>query len=80
MANLNLLGLFLFGHYFESYFEKEVEINFTKINGRSEFSSPRALYNGGLGFVAALLVCWQIDYMCAYTGPQFNCNCNQKDK
>ena len=34
-----------------------------------DLNSPRReLSNGGLGIVVALLVCWQIDFVCVSTG------------
>ena len=35
----------------------------------SDLNCPRReLSNGGLGFVLALLVRWQVDFLCVYTG------------
>ena len=63
-ANLNLAGLFLFGHYLESYVEKGKK-DHTKID-RSDLNSPcRELSNGGLGIVVTLLVCRKINFSCA---------------
>ena len=40
----------------------------TKIDP-ADLNPPRCeLSNGGLGFVVALSVRWQIDFLCAYTG------------
>ena len=43
-------------------------MTFTKID-KKDLDSPRQeLSNGGLGIVATLLLCWQIDFSCVYTG------------
>ena len=69
-ANLNLLGVFLFGSYFESYFEKEAKINFTKVYPEDLNSLRGELSNGGLRFAVAFLVRWQISFLCVSTeGP-----------
>ena len=43
-------------------------MNFTKIVPEDLNSPRRELSNGGLEIVVALLVCWQIDFLCAHTG------------
>ena len=40
----------------------------TKIDLTDLNPPRRELSNGGLGFVVALSVCWQIDFLCACTG------------
>ena len=42
------------------------KINFTKIDQADLDSPRRELSNGGLGIVAALLVCWQINFLSAH--------------
>ena len=59
-TNPNLPGAFLFGHYFRSYYEKEVKIARTKMHLTDLNSPRRELSNGGLRIVVALLVHWQI--------------------
>ena len=45
--------------------KKEVKMHHTKID-HSDLNSPfQELSSGGLGIVAALLVCWQINFTCA---------------
>ena len=54
--NSDLSGLFLFRHYSESYVEKEVKMDHTKID-HSDLNSPRReLSNGGIGTAVVLLV------------------------
>jgi len=62
---LTIFVLTIFGKLF---WEKRSKINFTKIV-KEDLDSPRQeLSNGGLGIVVALLFCWQIDFLSAYTG------------
>ena len=65
IANPILLGIFLSGRYLESYFEKEVKTDHTKIYQADPDSSRRELSVHGLGFVVALLVHSEIDFSCA---------------
>ena len=51
-----LLGPVAFGHYLESYFEKEVKMTFIKLDQADLNSLHRELSNGGLEIVVALLV------------------------
>ena len=53
----------------ESYFEKKSsKMDDTKLNPADLNFSCQELSNGGLGFVVALSVCWQINVSCVYTG------------
>ena len=57
-ANPILLSPFLFGHYLQNYFEKEVKMTFINVD-KADLDSPRReLSNGGLGIVVTLLVPW----------------------
>ena len=67
-ANLNLRGLFLFGHFWKIILKKELKIGHTKIV-LTDLNFPRQeLFNNGLGFVVALLVCRKIHFSRAYSG------------
>ena len=57
---------YFFGRYLESYFEKGVKMGHTKIYSVDLNSLRRELFVRGLGFVVALLVCWQIDFSCDF--------------
>ena len=69
-ANPHLCGMFLFGHYLQSYFEKRGQNGSHKLD-QADLNSPRQdLSNDGLGIVVALLVRWQINFVCVSTwGP-----------
>ena len=66
--NPNILGTFLFRRYLESFFDKEVKMDHTKMHPKYLDSPGRELSNGGLKIVAALLVRSGIAFSCAPTG------------
>ena len=43
-------------------------MNFTKIDTEDLDSPRQEFFVCGLGFIVTLLVCWQIDFLSAYTG------------
>ena len=55
----HLPGMFLFGHYFESYFEKKK----SKINSEDLNSPRRELSSGGLESVVTLLIRCEIFFV-----------------
>ena len=65
-ANPNMLGPFVFGRYLESYFEKEVKVDCTKIDPADLDSPCQELLAHGLGFVVALFS--GIYFVCVSTG------------
>ena len=70
--NQILLGTCLFGRYLESYFEKEVKIDHTKMCQADLDSPHRELSVNGIGFVAALSDFFgETDFVCVcvYWGP-----------
>ena len=73
-ANSILLGIFLFGYYWESYLEKKrSKIHFTK-SYQADLDSPRQeLSNDSLGIFVALAVFWELFFRVFLLGAQSSC-------
>ena len=79
------LVYFCWDPVFTCFKNKTPKIGFTKLV-TADLSFPcRELFNGGLGIVVALLICWKIDFLCAccwsaiqpYEASCCLCNFNQ---
>ena len=63
---MNLTGLFFVGAIFSLVLKNKRSKNYHRKIYREYLIAPRReLSNRGLGIVVTLLVCWQIDFLCA---------------